>query len=164
MLFSNKIAIYQSHRQFFTKITAQINPGLVPMHKMPNGDDQSRDAPEGYGIFSGTQQDEEAWNLTRYIANEGVKVHVSLGFSGPTRKSLWRSDLFKNSLKPWEDIEAYVAAFASLKRQFTQPPGYNEMNKLFTSAYDEIVLESKTAQQAMDDVKPDIDAILAENQ
>ena len=164
MLFSNKIAIYQSHRQFFTRITDQINPGLVPMHKMPNGDDQSRDAPEGYGIFAGTQQDEESWNLVRYIANEGVKVHVSLGFSGPTRKSLWRSDLFKNSLKPWEDIEAYISAFAGLKRQFTQPAGYQEMNKLFGAAYDEIVLQNKSAQQAMDDVKPDIDAVLAENQ
>jgi ABC-type glycerol-3-phosphate transport system substrate-binding protein len=165
LLFSNKIAIYQSHRQFFGKITDdEIDPVLVPMHKMPNGDDQSRDAPEGYGVFSGTKVPEAAWDLTSYIATEGVKVHIALGFSGPTLKSLWDSDLFKNSLKSWENIDAYIAAFKGLKQQFTQPAGYNEMNSLFGAAYDEIVLKNKTAKEAMDDVKPKIDAILAENQ
>ena len=37
------------------------------------------------------------------------------------------------------------------------------LNTIFTAAYDEIVLGDKTAQQSMDDVKPKIDAILAEN-
>ena len=163
MLFSNKIALYMSHRQFFREITDQINAGLAPMYKMPNGDDQSRDAPEGYGVFAGTKQPDEAWNLAKYIGTEGVKVHVALGYSGPTRPSMWRSDIFKNSLKPWEDIEVYIHAFETLKRQFVQPVGYGEMNTLFTAAYDEIVLQSKTAQEAMDDVKPKLDAILTEN-
>jgi ABC-type glycerol-3-phosphate transport system substrate-binding protein len=163
MLFSNKIALYMSHRQFFREITDQINAGLAPMYKMPNGDDQSRDAPEGYGVYSGTKEPDEAWNLAKYIGTEGVKVHIALGYSGPTRPSLWRSDIFKNSLKPWEDIEVYIHAFETLKNQFVMPVGYGEMNTLFTAAYDEIVLGNKTAQQSMDDVKPKIDAILAEN-
>ena len=163
LLFSSKLAFFLSHRQFFNDIRDQFNAGLVPMYKMPNGDDQSRDAPEGYGIYGGSKQEEAAWTLVKYIVDEGIKVHITLGFTGPTKKSLWNSDIFKNSLKAWENPDAYIAAFKSLKRQFTQPAGYQEMNKFFRAAYDEVVLGQKTAQVAMDEVKPKIDQVLKEN-
>ena len=159
---SGRIGIYQSHRSFTTRIPADTPAGVAPMFKMPNGDDQSRDAPEGIGMHSGTADKDAAWDLISYVGMEGVNHVIAAGVTAPTRKSQMSGEVFRNSIVAWDNIEVHIAASKQLKEQFFQPVAYGEINKIFQANYDEAVLGRETVQEFLDDVKVEADKLLHE--
>ena len=159
---SGRIGIYQSHRSFTTRIPADTPAGVAPMFKMPNGDDQSRDAPEGIGMHSGTPDKDAAWDLVSYVGMEGVNHVIAAGVTAPTRKSQMSGEVFRNSIVAWDNIEVHIAASKQLKEQFFQPVAYSEINKIFQANYDEAVLGRKSVQEFLDDVKVEADRLLKE--
>lgn len=159
---SGRIGIYQSHRSFTTRIPADTPAGVAPMFKMPNGDDQSRDAPEGIGMHSATPDKDAAWDLVSYVGMEGVNHVIAAGVTAPTRKSQMSGEVFRNSIVAWDNIEVHIAASKQLKEQFFQPVAYGEINKIFQANYDEAVLGRKTVQEFLDDVKVEADRLLHE--
>ena len=73
------------------------------------------------------------------------------------------SDLWlKQGLLPWERPEVVDIAAAQVTRVILHIPGIREMDALIQGAWDEIVLDRKTAQAAMDEVKPEVDQLIAE--
>ena len=159
---SGRIGIYQSHRSFTTRIPADTPAGVAPMFKMPNGDDQSRDAPEGIGMHSATPDKDAAWDLVSYVGMEGVNHVIAAGVTAPTRKSQMSGEVFRNSIVAWDNIEVHIAASKQLKEQFFQPVAYGEINKIFQANYDEAVLGRKSVQEFLDDVKVEADRLLHE--
>ena len=159
---SGRIGIYQSHRSFTTRIPADTPAGVAPMFKMPNGDDQSRDAPEGIGMHSATPDKDAAWDLVSYVGMEGVNHVIAAGVTAPTRKSQMSGEVFRNSIVAWDNIEVHIAASKQLKEQFFQPVAYGEINKIFQANYDEAVLGRESVQQFLDDVKVEADRLLHE--
>ena len=147
---SGRIGMYQSHRSFTTRIPADTPAGVAPMFKMPNGDDQSRDAPEGIGMHTGTKNKDAAWDLISYVGMEGVNHVIAAGVTAPTRKSQMSGEVFRNSIVAWDNIEVHIAASKQLKEQFFQPIAYAEINKIFQSNYDEAALGRKTVQEFLD--------------
>ncbi len=159
---SGRIGMYQSHRSFTTRIPADTPAGVAPMFKMPNGDDQSRDAPEGIGMHTGTKDKDAAWDLISYVGMEGVNHVIAAGVTAPTRKSQMSGEVFRNSIVEWDNIEVHVAASKQLKEQFFQPVAYAEINTIFQATYDEAVLGRKSVQEFLDSVKADADRLLKE--
>ena len=156
-----RMAIYMGSRWTTTKIPDGFNAGNVPMFSFEHGE-FNRDGPNALGIFSGSEKQEAAWDLLKYITTKGVEELIAVKFTAPTLKSLSNSDVWLNAVADWDNPEVHAIA-ANQVRGMIHPPRYSEINKDYVlAAYDELVLGDKTAKEAFDAVVPNINEILQE--
>ena len=134
-----------------------------PMFTMPNGQSSIRDATSAFGVFSKSDHRDEAWDFVRWMALDGNIWLTKLGWATPLRRSLMSEKWFVDSLIPeFEDAETITAMNESV-RVLSHVPRLSEIDKgLIQPAWDRVLLKQVSAQEAMDEVKPDIDEILQE--
>lgn len=125
-----------------------------------SGKSEVRDATNACGLFAKGKNKDAAWKYIKWMVTEGHIVLIKLGWVTPLRKSLMGQDYWISQLTPpYEDPEVYKVAADSV-RLMSHVVNIGEIDKLFLSAFDEIVLKKKTVKQAMEGVKPGIDDIL----
>ena len=163
LFLSGKMALYFGGRQLTTKIPADMNAGVAPMYCMPNGTCNNRGAGNTLGIHSGSKEKEEAWGLLKYITTDGVRELVAVGFTSPTIRSHAKIPEWLDNLPSWDNPDVHDAAADMIGETFFHPIRYDEMDKNFIRpAYETVLLGEKTAQEAFEEIKPDVDAILKE--
>ena len=156
-----RMAVYMGSRWTTTKIPDDFNAGSVPMFSFEYGE-FNRDGPNALGIFGGSEKQDAAWDLLKYITTKGVEELIAVKFTAPTLKSLSTSDVWLNAIADWDNPEVHALA-ANQVRGMIHPPRYSEINKDYVlAAYDEVVLGDKTAKEAFDAVVPNINEILQE--
>lgn len=163
MFLSGNMRTYWGAKWTTTKVPDEINAGIVPPYKMPNGTNTNRDATNAYGIHGASNNPEEAWDLLKYMTTEGIVEMYKVGFTAPTRKSHENLAVWLDSLAPWEDPEVHRTAVERYDRVFFHPVRYDEINADFVlPAVDGVMLGEETVQEAMDRIKPGSDELLNE--
>ena len=163
MFLSGNLRTYWGAKWTTTKVPDEINAGIVPPYKMPNGTNTNRDATNAYGVHGASNNPEEAWDLLKYMTTDGVIEMYKVGFTAPTRKSHESLDVWLNSLASWEDPEVHRTAVERYNKVFFHPVRYDEINADYVlPAVDGVILGEETVQEAMDRIKPGIDKLLNE--
>ena len=140
----------------------QVPVQLVPYFTFPNGKAQVRDATNAFGIYSKSQHRDEAWEYVRWITTEGHIMLIKMGWTTPLRKSLMDASYFIDSLNPaYESVEVYKTANENV-RILSHVPRISEIDKTIQAAWEAAILKQKGIQQAMEEIIPDIEAVLAE--
>jgi multiple sugar transport system substrate-binding protein len=137
---------------------AGIDFGIAPLPAGPKGRFTSVN-PTGAVVYKGSKSPDAAWEFVKYLASptaqeQLMQLHASLPVSkevlaGPYATAFEGSQVFADSLE-----------YAKLKPSFK---GYNEFTTILQGELDENVFNAanKTAKQALTDVTPQLDAILA---
>ena len=163
MFKSHKLVVYLAARWVTTNIPNDFPAATAPMYKMPNGDDTDRDGTDGIAIHAKAKAPEEAWQLIKHLGTDFQELLLAVGYTSPWTRSALNSAAWKNSIVPWDNIEAHNAAAEQVRRGFYQPPGYNEINTLVKNAYKETTLGQKSAKDAFTAIKSEVDSILQES-
>ncbi|MBM3465905.1 MAG: extracellular solute-binding protein [Armatimonadetes bacterium] len=162
MFISGKLAFYLASRFLTTKVPAELSAGTVPMYKMPNGDDTTRNASNALSVHKRSANKEEAWELIKYWTTTVMRDLIGIRYTGPTLKSHMDSSVWKNSIMPWDKVEVHNAGFEQDRRSFYHPPGFQEINAIVVKAYGEAVL-GKSSKDAFEPTGAKINAILKDN-
>ena len=163
MMNTERVAMGFFHREILPYLREDLILGQVPLPEMPNGPTITRNPPEGPGIYSGSKHPDEAWEYVSFNTTRTHELLILAHYGDPTSPQVAESDLWlKEGLLPWERPEVIDIAAAQVTRVILHIPGIREMDALIQGAWDEIVLDRKTAQAAMDEVKPEIDELIAE--
>ncbi|HEU0245102.1 MAG TPA: sugar ABC transporter substrate-binding protein [Candidatus Limnocylindrales bacterium] len=137
---------------------AGIDFGIAPLPSGPAGRFTSVN-PTGAVVYKGSKSPDAAWAFVKYLASPAaqeqlMQLHASLPVSkevlaGPYATAFDGAQVFADSL-----------AYAKLKPSFK---GYNEFTTILQGELDENVFNAanKTAKQALTDVVPQLDALLA---
>ncbi len=84
------------------------------------------------------------------MATEGVLELIAVGFTAPTRKSHHKSEVWLNSLPPWDNPDIHVAIVEQASESFFFPIRFQEINANHVRpAYDSVVLGEKTAKGSL---------------
>jgi multiple sugar transport system substrate-binding protein len=141
-----------------THTAAGLNFGVAPLPAGPAGRFTSVN-PTGAVVYKGSKSPDAAWAFVKYLASPAaqeqlMQLHASLPVSkevlaGPYATAFDGAQVFADSL-----------AYAKLKPSFK---GYNEFTTILQGELDENVFNAanKTAKQALTDVVPQLDALLA---
>jgi multiple sugar transport system substrate-binding protein len=163
MMNTERVAMGFFHREILPYLREDLVLGQVPLPAMPNGPTITRNPPEGPGIYSGSEHPDEAWEYVSFNTNRTHELLILAHYGDPTSPQVAESDLWlKEGLLAWERPEVVDIAAAQVTRVILHIPGIREMDALIQGAWDEIVLDRKTAQAAMDEVKPEVDQLIAE--
>jgi multiple sugar transport system substrate-binding protein len=163
MMNTERVAMGFFHREILPYLREDLVLGQVPLPAMPNGPTITRNPPEGPGIYSGSEHPDEAWEYVSFNTTRTHELLILAHYGDPTSPQVAESDLWlKEGLLAWERPEVVDIAAAQVTRVILHIPGIREMDALIQGAWDEIVLDRKTAQAAMDEVKPEIDELIAE--
>jgi multiple sugar transport system substrate-binding protein len=123
----------------------------------------TRNGPNGYGVVSGARNPAEAWEFVKFYSGPVAQV---LLFSGgrnvpyTTRKE--DLEAFRKSLAPWEREEVYLETNRRLRPLAPLPAKWGEITRLFNDEWKLLIAGEKRAQQAMSEIRPQIDALLKE--
>jgi multiple sugar transport system substrate-binding protein len=163
MMNTERVAMGFFHREILPYLREDLVLGQVPLPAMPNGPTITRNPPEGPGIYSGSEHPDEAWEYVSFNTTRTHELLILAHYGDPTSPQVAQSDLWlKEGLLAWERPEVVDIAAAQVTRVILHIPGIREMDALIQGAWDEIVLDRKTAQAAMDEVKPEVDQLIAE--
>jgi multiple sugar transport system substrate-binding protein len=163
MMNTERVAMGFFHREILPYLREDLVLGQVPLPAMPNGPTITRNPPEGPGIYSGSEHPDEAWEYVSFNTTRTHELLILAHYGDPTSPQVAESDLWlKEGLLAWERPEVVDIAAAQVTRVILHIPGIREMDALIQGAWDEIVLDRKTAQAAMDEVKPEVDQLIAE--
>jgi multiple sugar transport system substrate-binding protein len=142
-----------------TDEAAGLDFGIAPLPKGSAGQATSIN-PTGAVVYKGTKNPDAAWEFVKYLASPAAQTKImELKASMPANKSVLTGP-FATSFDGAK-VFADAIAYAHLKPSFK---GYNDwtialQNELDTNVYTN---PNKTAKQAVTDVLPDLDAILAQ--
>ena len=136
---------------------------LVPLNTLWNGNREVRNATNSHGIYLQTDHVDESWAMCQYLISDDAQFRIIRErWTSPMVKRHAESEAWLGSLEPnletaemWEDSFNNIRAFSHLPRQ-------QEMDNLIQAAKDRIILGDATAQEAMDAVAAEVDAIIAE--
>lgn len=141
-----------------THLAAGIDLGIAPLPAGPKGRFTSVN-PTGAVVYKGSKNPDAAWAFVKYLASPAaqeqlMQLKASLPvnkevLAGPYASSFDGAQVFADSL-----------AYAKLKPSFK---GYNEFTSLLQGELDANVFNeaAKTAKQALTDIVPQLDALLA---
>jgi multiple sugar transport system substrate-binding protein len=135
--------------------------GVVPKHKMADGKEYNRDGPNGLSLTQGSRQHEAGWQFMMFELTRGVELKMGTGFTAPTTRSHAKSPLWLNLLIGGENARVYEAA-ANQVKAIPHPPRMTDIDRLIQAAYGKVVNGEAAARAAMVEIKPQVDAILAE--
>ena len=141
-----------------THQAAGVDFGIAPLPKGPAGQATSIN-PTGAVVYKGTKNPEAAWAFVKYLASPAAQTKImELQASLPANKEVLAGP-FSTSF-PGADVLAAAIAYAHLKPSFK---GYNDWTTALQTEIDANVFNepNKTAKQALTDVLPQLDEILA---
>jgi multiple sugar transport system substrate-binding protein len=141
-----------------THQAAGIDFGIAPLPKGPAGQATSIN-PTGAVVFKGTKSPDAAWEFVKYLASPEAQTKLmELKASLPANKEVL-SGPFATSFDGAK-VLADAIAYARIKPSFK---GYNDWTTALQTELDENVFDAanKTAKQAVSDVLPKLDEILA---
>ena len=141
-----------------TDINAGIDFGIAPLPKGPAGQATSIN-PTGAVVFKGSKNPDAAWAFVKYLASPAAQTKImELKASLPANKEVLAGP-FATSF-PGADVLAAAISYAHLKPSFK---GYDEWTTALQTEIDANVFldPKKTAKQAVTDVMPQLDEILA---
>jgi len=160
---SGRIAIYYGIRQSVYQFKEDGKWGVVPIHKMPDGKEYTRDGPNALGLTKLSKNPDAAWTWMKFAITRGVEWLMEARATAPTTRTLAKSQTWQKSLLPWENAEVYdIAAKQVETRVLAHLPGMSELDRAIQAAFDKVVLGEATAKQAMTEAKPKVEAILKE--
>jgi multiple sugar transport system substrate-binding protein len=141
-----------------THIAAGLDFGIAPLPKGPAGQATSIN-PTGAVVFKGTKSPDAAWAFVKYLASPAAQTKLmELKSSLPANKEVLAGP-FATSFDGAK-VLADAIAYAHLKPSFK---GYNDWTTALQTEIDANVFTEpkKTAKQALADVLPALDEILA---
>ena len=141
-----------------THQAAGLDFGIAPLPKGPAGQATSIN-PTGAVIFKGTKNPDAAWEFVKYLASPAAQTKLmELRASLPANKEVL-SGPFSTSFDGAK-VLADAISYAHIKPSFK---GYNDWTTALQTELDENVFNAanKTAKQAITDVLPQLDQILA---
>jgi multiple sugar transport system substrate-binding protein len=117
----------------------------------------------GYSIYKKSKHPDEAFELVKFLAGEeGQKLGTELGFQIPTFKSMSNTDLFLQKGQKPEHAEVFIkAAEAEKPGEWTLTPN-NKWLDTFNQKIAKLWEGKATAQQVLNDMKPEVDKALKE--
>jgi multiple sugar transport system substrate-binding protein len=141
-----------------THQAAGVDFGIAPLPKGTAGQATSIN-PTGAVVYKGTKNPEAAWAFVKYLASPEAQTKImELRASLPANKEVLAGP-FSTSF-PGADVLAAAIAYAHLKPSFQ---GFNDWTTVLQTELDANVFNepNKTAKQAVTDVLPQLDEILA---
>ena len=142
-----------------THEAAGLDFGIAPLPKGPAGQATSIN-PTGAVVYKGTKSPDAAWEFVKYLASPAAQTKLmELKASLPANKEVLAGPFAKY----FDGAQVLVDAidYAHIKPSFK---GYNDWTTALQTELDANVFNvaNKTAKQALTDVLPDLDAILAQ--
>ena len=141
-----------------THQAAGLTFGIAPLPKGPAGQATSIN-PTGAVVYKGTKNPDAAWAFVKYLASPAAQTKLmELKASLPANKAVLAGP-FASSFEG-ADVLAAAIAYAHIKPSFK---GFNDWTTALQTEIDANVFTEpkKTAKQALTDVVPSLDAILA---
>jgi multiple sugar transport system substrate-binding protein len=141
-----------------THQAAGLDFGIAPLPKGPAGQATSIN-PTGAVVYKGTKNPDAAWAFVKYLASPAAQTQLmQLKASLPANKSVLAGP-FATSFGG-ANVLADAIAYAHIKPSFK---GYNDWTTALQTELDANVFNEakKTARQALTDVLPSLDKILA---
>ncbi len=141
-----------------THQAAGIDFGIAPLPKGPAGQATSIN-PTGAVVFKGTKSPDAAWEFVKYLASPAAQTKLmELKASMPANKEVLAGPF--GTAFDGAKVLADAIAYAHLKPSFK---GYNDWTTALQTELDANVFTEpkKTAKQALTDVLPQLDGILA---
>jgi multiple sugar transport system substrate-binding protein len=141
-----------------THLAAGLDFGIAPLPKGPAGRATSIN-PTGAVVYKGTKNPDAAWAFVKYLASPEAQTKImELKASLPANKDVLNGP-FATSFDGAK-VLADAIAYARIKPSFK---GYNDWTTELQTELDANVFTEpkKTAKQALTDVLPKLDAILA---
>jgi multiple sugar transport system substrate-binding protein len=141
-----------------THQAAGLDFGIAPLPKGPAGQATSIN-PTGAVVYKGTKNPDAAWAFVKYLASPAAQTQLmQLKASLPANKSVL-SGPFATSFTDAK-VLADAIAYAHIKPSFK---GFNDWTTALQTELDANVFNqpNKTAKQALTDVLPSLDEILA---
>ena len=141
-----------------THQAAGIDFGIAPLPKGPAGQATSIN-PTGAVVYKGTKNPDAAWAFVKYLASPAAQVKLmELKASLPANNEVL-SGQFATSFDGAK-VLADAIAYARIKPSFK---GYNDWTTALQTELDANVFTTpnKTAKQALTDILPQLDEILA---
>jgi multiple sugar transport system substrate-binding protein len=141
-----------------TLLAAGIQLGIAPLPKGPAGAVTSIN-PTGAVVFKGTKNPDAAWEFVKYLASPAAQTKLmELKASLPANKEVLAGPY--GASFDGAKVLADAIAYAKIKPSFK---GYNDFTTALQTELDENVFNAnnKTVRQAIDDVLPSLNEILA---
>ena len=141
-----------------THLAAGLDFGIAPLPKGPAGRATSIN-PTGAVVYKGTKNPDAAWAFVKYLASAAAQTQLmALKASLPANKEVVAGP-FASSFDGAK-VLADAIAYAHIKPSFK---GYNDWTTTLQTELDANVFNEakKTARQALADVLPSLDAVLA---
>ena len=141
-----------------TLLAAGIQLGIAPLPKGPSGQATSIN-PTGAVVFKGTKNPDAAWEFVKYLASPPAQTKLmELKASLPANKEVLAGPY--GASFDGAKVLADAIAYAKIKPSFK---GYNDFTTALQTELDENVFNAnnKTVRQAIDDVLPSLNEILA---
>jgi multiple sugar transport system substrate-binding protein len=141
-----------------THQAAGLNFGIAPLPKGAAGQATSIN-PTGAVVYKGTKNPDAAWAFVKYLASPAAQTQLmQLKASLPANKSVLNGPFAASFTDA--NVLAEAIAYAHIKPSFK---GYNDWTTALQTELDANVFNqaNKTAKQALTDVLPSLDEILA---
>ncbi len=121
-----------------------------------------RNGPNAFCLYTAARQPDAAWAYANWVTQpEAQRMSFELKRSVPARKSIATSGDFERTLYPWESAAVYREASEKV-RGFPLPSTYDDVNKLFGTAYNNVLDGKQTPREAISAVLPQMNVLLAQ--
>ena len=119
-----------------------------------------RNVPFGAHVLKGTKHPDAAFDYANFQAGlESERIMLADRVTVPWHKSTVASQEWARTLHPWQSAPVYAEA-ANKVRPTVYPTQYTEIQRLYTTAYNSVLLGEKTAAQAVGEIKQPINDLL----
>ena len=121
-----------------------------------------RNGPNAFCLYGAGKQLDAAWAYANWVTQvEAQRLSFDLKRSVPARKSIANSGEFEKALYPWESAAVYRDASEKV-RGFPLPSTYDDINKLFGTAYGNILAGKQSAREAVTAIMPQMNQLLSQ--
>ncbi|HEX2066012.1 MAG TPA: extracellular solute-binding protein, partial [Candidatus Thermoplasmatota archaeon] len=140
-------------------IPTTFEKGMAPMPKGKAGR-IVRANPIGVHVMKGGKNPDAAWEYAAFQSGpDGAKVMLERHLTVPWLKSLLGSQEHAKLLLPWESAAAYLES-SNKVRPTRYPENFGEINSAYGAVYPDVKHGKKTARQAIDEIKAQINDLL----
>ncbi|GIV83352.1 MAG: hypothetical protein KatS3mg052_0359 [Candidatus Roseilinea sp.] len=160
---SGKVAMFPSGTYSMPGLhEAPFDWAVVPYPTGPQGR-HSIMYSSGYGIYSQTKEKDAAWKLAVHMTREGSEILAVTGFSIPSRQSIAnKPGLYLNEKTIPRNAKIFMEASKYMGLHEITPT-WTQEEQIIKSEVSLLMNGEKTAQEAMDAIVPQINALLAKS-
>ncbi len=138
-----------------------VKPAVAPIPRGKAGR-VTRNGPSSYMVVQGTKYPEEVYHLIAWMTTtEFQRIQYQVGGTVPVRRSQMESEEFQRSLKPWEPLAVWRET-AEKDRALAYSTRHEEIEAIFSEAYNRVKMGMATMKEVMPVVEPQINNLLAE--